>query len=72
MTTHMARDAHVPRELNNFERRVSEGLLASEFPLAFQGIYDVKTGRLARVEALIRWMHPDYGMLLPDAFLVAL
>ncbi|SIT50421.1 EAL domain-containing protein [Paraburkholderia piptadeniae] len=72
VTTGMAHDAHAPRELNNFERRVSEGLLASEFPLAFQGIYDVKTGRLARVEALIRWMHPDYGMLLPDAFLVAL
>jgi EAL domain-containing protein (putative c-di-GMP-specific phosphodiesterase class I) len=64
--------AHVPRLMNQLERRVSEGLLAGEFRLAFQGIYDVKTGRLARVEALIRWMHPDYGMLLPDAFLVAL
>jgi len=58
--------------MNGLERRVSEGLLAGEFPLAFRGIYDVKSGRLMRVEALIRWMHPDYGMLLPDAFLVAL
>ena len=63
---------HASRLMNKLERRVSEGLLAGEFPLAFQGIYDVKTGRLERVEALIRWMHPDYGMLLPDAFLVAL
>jgi EAL domain-containing protein (putative c-di-GMP-specific phosphodiesterase class I) len=61
-----------PRLMNQLEQRVSEGLLAGEFRLAFQGIYDVQTGRLARVEALIRWMHPDYGMLLPDAFLVAL
>ncbi len=63
---------HLPRPMTTLEQRVSEGLLAGEFPLAFQGIYDVKTGRLARVEALIRWMHPDYGLLLPDAFLVAL
>jgi len=63
---------HVPRLMNPLEQRVSEGLLGGEFRLAFQGIYDVKTGKLARVEALIRWMHPDYGMLLPDAFLVAL
>ncbi|MBN3766060.1 EAL domain-containing protein [Burkholderia sp. Ac-20365] len=63
---------HASRLMNKLERRVSEGLLAGEFPLAFQGIYDVKTGKLERVEALIRWMHPNYGMLLPDAFLVAL
>jgi EAL domain-containing protein (putative c-di-GMP-specific phosphodiesterase class I) len=63
---------HTPRLMNQLEQRVSEGLLAGEFRLAFQGIYDVQTGKLARVEALIRWMHPDYGMLLPDAFLVAL
>jgi len=60
------------RAFTTLERRVSEGLRGGEFPLAFQGIYDVKTGKLERVEALIRWMHPDYGMLLPDAFLVAL
>ncbi len=65
-------NAHLPRPMSALERRVSEGLRGDEFPLAFQGIYDVKTGKLARVEALIRWMHPDYGMLLPDAFLVAL
>ncbi|AMV42563.1 diguanylate phosphodiesterase [Paraburkholderia caribensis] len=63
---------HMQRLMNQLEQRVSEGLLAGEFRLAFQGIYDVQTGKLARVEALIRWMHPDYGMLLPDAFLVAL
>ncbi|WP_245254530.1 EAL domain-containing protein [Paraburkholderia sp. LEh10] len=64
--------ARAPRPMTDLERRVSEGLIAGEFPLAFQGIYDVKTGRLARVEALIRWMHPDYGLLLPAAFLVAI
>ena len=71
-TTRTNNTMHTPRLMNQLEQRVSEGLLAGEFRLAFQGIYDVQTGKLARVEALIRWMHPDYGMLLPDAFLVAL
>lgn len=68
----MTPEANGDRAFTKLERRVSEGLRAGEFPLAFQGIYDVNTGKLERVEALIRWMHPDYGMLLPDAFLVAL
>jgi EAL domain-containing protein (putative c-di-GMP-specific phosphodiesterase class I) len=67
-----ALDASRERAFTKLEQRVSEGLQAGEFPLAFQGIYNVKSGKLERVEALIRWMHPDYGMLLPDAFLVAL
>ena len=71
-TTRTNNTMHTPRLMNQLEQRVSEGLLAGEFRLAFQGIYDVQTGKLARVEALIRWLHPDYGMLLPDAFLVAL
>jgi EAL domain-containing protein (putative c-di-GMP-specific phosphodiesterase class I) len=71
-TTRTSNTHRTPRLMNQLEQRVSEGLLAGEFRLAFQGIYDVQTGKLARVEALIRWMHPDYGMLLPDAFLVAL
>jgi EAL domain-containing protein (putative c-di-GMP-specific phosphodiesterase class I) len=56
----------------DLERRVSEGLAAGEFRLAFQGIYQVSTGGLSRVEALIRWMHPEYGLLLPEAFLIVL
>lgn len=72
-TTHATADPlHGARAFSVLERRVSEGLLAGEFPLAFQGIYDVHTGKLVRIEALVRWMHPDYGMLLPEAFLVAL
>jgi EAL domain-containing protein (putative c-di-GMP-specific phosphodiesterase class I) len=60
------------RAATDLERRVSEGLGAGEFHLAFQGIYHVSTGGLSRVEALIRWMHPEYGLLLPEAFLIVL
>jgi EAL domain-containing protein (putative c-di-GMP-specific phosphodiesterase class I) len=50
-------------------QRVRRGLRAGEFSLAFQGIYHAKTGALSSAEALIRWLHPDYGTLLPDAFI---
>ncbi len=50
-------------------QRVRRGLRAGEFALAFQGVYNVKTGALSSAEALIRWLHPEYGTLLPDAFI---
>ncbi|SAK88243.1 diguanylate cyclase/phosphodiesterase with PAS/PAC sensor(s) [Caballeronia ptereochthonis] len=44
------------------------GLKAGEFRIAYQGIYRVDSGELAQMEALIRWRHPEYGVLLPGAF----
>lgn len=52
-------------------QRVRKGLRAGEFQLAFQGVYHARTGALSSAEALIRWMHPQYGMLLPGAFISA-
>ena len=52
-------------------QQVRKGLRAGEFQLAFQGVYHARTGALSSAEALIRWMHPQYGMLLPGAFISA-
>lgn len=52
--------------------RVLRGLIDNEFELAFQGIYNAATGALCSVEALVRWIHPDHGLLAPSAFLVAM
>lgn len=51
-----------------FCQRVLAGLRAGEFRMAYQGIYSVESGDLARLEALVRWQHPQYGLLLPGAF----
>ncbi|CAB4791730.1 MAG: EAL domain-containing protein [Actinobacteria bacterium] len=40
-----------------------------EFTLVFQPIYELVTGRLSAVEALVRWRHPERGELLPGSFL---
>jgi EAL domain-containing protein (putative c-di-GMP-specific phosphodiesterase class I)/GGDEF domain-containing protein len=39
--------------------------------LEYQGIFDVATGHLDGVEALIRWKHPVQGVLPPGRFLPA-
>jgi EAL domain-containing protein (putative c-di-GMP-specific phosphodiesterase class I) len=49
-----------------------EGLRAGEFAVAFQPIVHAQTRVLNAVECLLRWQHPEYGLLLPGAFEPAL
>jgi diguanylate cyclase (GGDEF)-like protein len=43
-------------------------LRRSEFTLHFQPIVDLRTGKPAGVEALVRWQHPRMGLLTPESF----
>jgi len=40
-----------------------------EFVLAFQPKVDCKTGVTAQFEALVRWKHPDTGIVMPERFI---
>ena len=40
-----------------------------ELVLYYQPLVDARTGRVASLEALVRWDHPRHGMLTPAAFL---
>lgn len=44
------------------------GIAADQLLLHYQPIVDLRTGRLARLEALVRWDHPARGLLGPDTF----
>ena len=37
--------------------------------LHYQPIFDLNSGRIAKLEALVRWQHPEHGLLGPDRFI---
>jgi diguanylate cyclase (GGDEF)-like protein/PAS domain S-box-containing protein len=41
----------------------------SEFELHYQPIVELRTGRIAGMEALLRWQHPQRGMIQPSEFI---
>lgn len=49
--------------------RIRQGLLRNEFVLHFQPKVNMRTGAIIGAEALIRWQHPQQGLLSPAAFL---
>ncbi|PYQ48177.1 MAG: hypothetical protein DMF59_16835 [Acidobacteria bacterium] len=48
---------------------VRRALDRGEFELFYQPEVDVQTGRIACVEAFLRWRHPDLGIIGPTEFL---
>jgi len=50
-------------------RRLCEAFENSEFVLHYQPKVDLLSKELVGAEALIRWRHPEQGLLLPESFL---
>jgi len=57
------------RDQNANLERIRQGLDANEFVLHYQPKVNMRTRALVGVEALIRWQHPEQGVLLPGVFL---
>ncbi|NUN64526.1 EAL domain-containing protein [Pseudanabaena biceps] len=51
------------------ENDLQRALEQQEFILHYQPIIDLATEKLAGFEALVRWRHPDRGMISPDEFI---
>ena len=49
--------------------RIRLALDAGEFVLHYQPKVNLRTGQIVGVEALIRWQHPEKGLLAPGVFL---
>jgi EAL domain-containing protein (putative c-di-GMP-specific phosphodiesterase class I) len=46
-----------------------ESLATNQISLVFQPIVDANSGKLIKLEALSRWVHPEIGFIRPDKFI---
>ncbi|ODB97479.1 hypothetical protein A3196_12370 [Candidatus Thiodiazotropha endoloripes] len=61
-------DRQVKAYRENYER-LQEAILNGEFVLYYQPKVNMYNGQVIGMEALLRWMHPEQGMLAPGSFL---
>lgn len=50
-------------------REIEDAFLGNQLCLYYQPKINIKTGKVVGVEALIRWMHPERGIIPPQKFL---
>jgi len=56
------------RQRSAIEREMRLALAEGQFELAFQPQFNAASGMMCAVEALLRWQHPQRGLLPPLAF----
>ncbi|WP_227662835.1 putative bifunctional diguanylate cyclase/phosphodiesterase [Marinobacter daqiaonensis] len=58
-----------PSERQQLIGDLRQALIHQQFRLYYQPIFELATGRVTKAEALLRWEHPQRGLLLPKEFL---
>lgn len=51
------------------ENSLQKAIANNELLLFYQPKVSIKTGKIIGAEALIRWVHPQWGMMMPDRFI---
>lgn len=65
-TPSMQEDTHARlRLINHLHAALAEG----QFQVHYQPIVELSTGAIHKAEALIRWQHPEYGLVSPAEFI---
>jgi diguanylate cyclase (GGDEF)-like protein/PAS domain S-box-containing protein len=65
----VAAEAEDARGRLTLTARLRRALSEQEFLLHFQPVYDLSSGALCGVEALVRWQDPKAGLVPPDVFI---
>lgn len=53
----------------SYKNDLRNALNNREFYIEYQPIIDIQSNRLSKAEALLRWQHPDRGLIRPDEFI---
>ncbi len=56
-------------QYNTFEKDFEKALESGEFVVYYQPKISCRTNKVESVEALVRWNHPDKGLLFPNYFI---
>ena len=57
------------QERRAMEYDLRKALLAGEFELYYQPVVNLESNKISGFEALIRWRHPEQGLISPAAFI---
>jgi diguanylate cyclase (GGDEF)-like protein len=57
------------RERHELGAQLQRAVELDQLRLVYQPIVDLPTGAMAGVEALVRWQHPDRGLIAPGQFI---
>ncbi len=69
MVHRAASDGDQPYDLLNLERELRAGVHEQQFCLYFQPLVSLRERRITGFETLLRWNHPERGILTPGSFL---
>ena len=51
------------------ENALRKAITNNEFVLHYQPVVNAQTGKICSCEALVRWQHPERGLIFPDKFI---
>ncbi|HUP61693.1 MAG TPA: PAS domain S-box protein [Thermoanaerobaculia bacterium] len=51
------------------ERSLHHAIEREEFEVHYQPMVEIATGRVVGAEALVRWRHPEHGLMQPEEFI---
>ena len=57
------------QQRRSLEVELRQAIKNNELVLHYQPIHDIKTGKVVSAEALIRWLHPQRGLISPIEFI---
>jgi predicted signal transduction protein with EAL and GGDEF domain len=57
------------KEMLKIENDLHHAIQKKELVPYFQPIIDINTGELSGTEVLLRWKHPEHGIIMPESFI---